>query len=111
MPRAITCFTQKCAKDREYQSRRAHRVYKAEHHLLKKYGISSIEYDNRVQRQKGKCLICGKSPKRLHVDHDHETNKNRDLLCSQCNMALGLFHDDVDVLRKAALYVERHRST
>jgi len=46
--------------------------------------------------------------KRLAVDHDHKTNKIRGLLCQFCNTALGKFLDDVEILKKAILYLERN---
>jgi len=54
-----------------------------------------------LKDQDNKCAIYGKPEtvmdkrtdkvKALSVDHNHETNKNRGLLCSSCNMKLGLF--------------------
>lgn len=59
------------------------------------------------EEQGGKCYLCGASQDRnLAVDHCHSTGKVRKLLCSQCNQALGLFKDNPEVMRKAALYVE-----
>jgi hypothetical protein len=36
------------------------------------------------------------------------TKIRRGLLCSLCNMGLGLFKDDVSALRKAVEYLEKH---
>jgi hypothetical protein len=46
---------------------------------------------------------------RLVVDHDHDTGAIRKLLCHNCNRALGLFKDNIDVIRRAADYIEEHR--
>jgi hypothetical protein len=41
------------------------------------------------------------------VDHDHETNKIRGLLCSRCNTGLGLFFDNISNLENAILYLKK----
>lgn len=70
--------------------------------LKKKYGITFEEYDKINKKQKGLCAICGlpeKSrnrygKKRLAVDHNHQTNKVRGLLCRNCNLGIGLLNVD-----------------
>jgi hypothetical protein len=61
------------------------------HHLKKRYGITPEDYDRMLKKQRGRCAICGKPPKknRLAVDHCHNTNKIRGLLCAACNRTLG----------------------
>ena len=44
--------------------------------------------------------------KRLTVDHNHETNTIRGLLCSNCNTGLGMFSDNPELLIAAAEYLE-----
>ena len=55
-------------------------------------GIDDAEYARLLERQGGGCAICGNPPKeggrRLHVDHNHRTNRVRGLLCFRCNRAL-----------------------
>lgn len=55
------------------------------------------------------CAICG-STNRLVADHCHETEALRDWLCTDCNLGLGRFTDDVWKLAKAIEYLELHRS-
>lgn len=57
----------------------------------------------------GKCGICGAvRGKRNHaLDHCHETQKLRGVLCGRCNTGLGMFGDDPARLRAAAAYLER----
>lgn len=50
------------------------------------------------------CTICGDQAD-LVVDHCHETNKFRGLLCNRCNKGLGLFRDDPDLLEFARIYL------
>jgi transcription elongation factor Elf1 len=51
------------------------------------------------------CIICGKETS-VVIDHDHKTGDVRGGLCSNCNLGLGHFKDDPELLRLAALYLE-----
>jgi Recombination endonuclease VII len=78
--------------------------------LQRKYGITLEQYEQMRLDQDNKCAICSneftKSP---HTDHDHETGEVRSLLCGTCNKGLGQFKDDPELLRKAAVYIERNK--
>jgi len=56
-----------------------------------------------------KCAICGVSEqeygKALAVDHCHETNAVRGLLCTSCNAALGTLGDNVEGVNNALAYL------
>lgn len=74
-------------------------------------GLSKAEYDAFLQAQDGRCAICRRpepngSRGRWCVDHDHKTGRKRGLLCVNCNSGIGLFKDDVDILRAAIVYLE-----
>ena len=63
--------------------------------------------------QDHRCALCRKSEtaiinnkiKRLAVDHCHETNQVRGLLCQRCNLLLGQVGDDWLILDNAIEYV------
>lgn len=82
--------------------------------LKKAYGIDLDEYNRMFDKQKGKCKICNthiseinKGHKKcLCVDHCHDTKVIRGLLCDKCNRGLGLFSDDIDVLKSAINYLK-----
>lgn len=81
---------------------------------LRRYGLSSEDYDRMVEAQGGVCVICRLPPtkgkgERLHVDHCHKTGKVRALLCSDCNRALGYFRDDLARVVQAAEYLRQHQ--
>jgi hypothetical protein len=87
--------------------------------LKKMYGITLAEYQMMYETQQGVCAICAQpetavdakgAVRFMPVDHCHQTNKIRALLCSACNKALGGFKDDPEILRRAAEYIEKHRS-
>lgn len=86
------------------------RSQKRWHYQAVKYGITPQDYENMVAAQSGLCAICNKPElnKRLAIDHDHTTEKVRELLCSRCNTSIGKFEDSPELLRKAADYIEKH---
>lgn len=51
------------------------------------------------------CAICG-STEKPHIDHDHETGVVRGTLCRTCNIGLGMFKDNPELMRQAAQYLE-----
>ncbi len=65
-----------------------------------RYGLSEKQQSMLAE----KCEICGSNVK-LVIDHDHETNTMRGVLCNGCNTGLGFFKDDVDSLRQAVKYL------
>lgn len=76
-----------------------------------RHGLSADEYLEMVDKQENLCAICGKPPgsKALAVDHNHLTNKTRELLCVACNFAIGWFKDDIEVMQKAIQYIYKHQ--
>jgi len=73
--------------------------------------ISTFEYAKLLVEQNNACAICGVSAtelkRELSVDHNHETNKIRGLLCHHCNIGLGNFRDSTTLLSVAIEYLER----
>lgn len=51
------------------------------------------------------CAICGDEGVKLVVDHCHDTNKVRGLLCYRCNTLLGQARDDISILLSAVIYL------
>lgn len=77
----------------------------------RKYGISLEQYDELLKAQQGVCAICATScdtGMNLAVDHCHDTNKIRGLLCKNCNTAIGLLKEDLETMTKALEYVKFH---
>jgi len=73
------------------------------------YKLDEVAYRRLLKKYNYGCAICGakKGSKQhgLHIDHCHETEKIRGLLCSNCNTALGLFKDDINLLQNAIEYL------
>ena len=52
-------------------------------------------------------MLSNKELTEPHVDHDHETNQLRALLCGSCNRAIGLLQDSVLVVESALAYLKK----
>jgi hypothetical protein len=95
----------------EYDKSKAKHTYGKK--LERTFGITITEYDQMLISQNNKCLLCERDRKSFNknfaVDHCHTTGKVRGLLCQQCNVALGMFDDNPELIRKAANYVESHK--
>lgn len=73
-----------------------------------KYGLTLEEV--QALRANG-CAICGKPGiegrwGNLHIDHDHDTGRVRGALCHNCNVGIGHFKNDPELLRAAIRYLE-----
>ena len=89
---------------------------------LKKYGITLDQYNDLLEKQGGKCAICGitreecNDKRALPVDHDHECCPGvvtcgkcvRGILCHSCNRGVGLLKDSPKNLIKAAEYLRSY---
>jgi len=112
------CKSRVRAYQREYprQPRRLR-----EYNLRKNYGITHDDYDTLLAAQHNVCTACGlpetgvdprtQQPHYLVVDHDHRTGRIRGLLCSACNVALGLLQEDPVRIQALLAYTERCRQT
>jgi DNA-directed RNA polymerase subunit RPC12/RpoP len=84
-------------------------------YLVKFYGMTLKEFNDRLKAQQGKCAICGREvslemkhnmANKAVVDHDHKTKKNRGILCRNCNIGIGFLGDDVEILIGAVVYLK-----
>lgn len=106
--------SRECAEADRKESGRGRNTY-----LLRTYGITADDYDRMLAEQGGGCALCGVKPDELtagryrtylHVDHCHDTQVVRGLLCPEHNLLLGRFGDSVDMFRKVVTYLEAHAS-
>lgn len=80
------------------------------------YGLSLEDVDAMLSTQGHSCLICGSttsSGRNWHIDHCHTTNQVRGILCHHCNVGLGHFKDDPEILSSAINYLNKfnHKET
>lgn len=85
-------------------------------HFRAKYGLELEQIETMWLLRNGCCDLCGvekpaphhkghHAAHKLVVDHCHETNKVRGLLCYKCNTALGQLGDTDAALRRVIRYV------
>jgi hypothetical protein len=74
----------------------------------RRYGITQEQFDQMLLDQNNKCKICDiefKNTKDTHIDHCHNSSVVRGLLCNNCNIALGQFGDNTDIMDNAIKYL------
>jgi len=76
---------------------------------LKKYGLDEADFVALLELQGGACAICQRpfTPSRVpHVDHDHNDELTRGLLCAHDNFdLLGRFTDNVTFYGRVVAYL------
>lgn len=76
--------------------------------LMTKYGLTFAQFSALLDSQEGRCAICRiEFDGEPSVDHDHQTNMVRGLLCTTCNTGLGMFKDSPERLRGAIKYLKK----
>ena len=105
------CVNAAARKIRVDKPERYARYKKRANEYLKesRYGITQEEFDIMLVDQNNMCKICNtefKSTKDTHIDHCHDTNIVRGLLCNNCNLALGQFNDNTDNMDNAIRYLQ-----
>lgn len=97
-------------------------ICRYDHRRIRDQGYKNPEMVVKLRKLTNRCQICGNEEKSvtrhgkdkmrlLSIDHDHETGMIRGIICSNCNRAIGLMGDSVELLRKAALYLEVKHAT
>ena len=79
--------------------------------LRKSARRSNLRFEEAKELRKnhsGLCDLCGKNSinnRRLAFDHNHITGKFRGFLYCKCNQGIGLFNDDIKLLRLTINYL------
>ena len=84
--------------------------------LRQTYGMTLTEFNAIIQAQEGFCASCRvkletrfkkRSRTKACVDHNHKSKRNRGILCFDCNMALGFFHENPLTTMNAVIYLAK----
>ena len=111
-----TCKVCKNAEQRDYRAANPEKfptVFRSKSvrwadHLWYEYRITPEEYQALINMQGGGCYLCG-SPDHLCVDHCHETEEIRGILCKSCNSAIGKLGDNEAGLLRAIAYLKDYK--
>lgn len=83
------------------------------------FGVNREWFENELNNQNGTCAICGTDTPggvgRFHIDHNHNccgdrracNRCRRGLLCSKCNLRLGIL-EKTDWVKKAKAYLRKY---
>lgn len=98
------CSADNCDK------KRVAKGFCSKHYEQSKQGVDFYSASRVKESWEGVCDICKtdipSGPKKSWcLDHDHKTGKARGILCAACNIGLGMFKDDLDILDSARNYL------
>jgi hypothetical protein len=85
-------------------------ILKERRRTLRRYGLTPDAFDRILAEQDGRCRICGTDDpggKGWCIDHCHQSQQVRALMCNGCNMALGFAREDPRILRALADFAEQ----
>jgi hypothetical protein len=86
----------------------------ADYHRKKTYGLPPGEFARMLAAQEGCCAICGTSTpngRGFQVDHCHDTKMLRGILCHSCNLGIGQFKHNPNLLVAAVTYLNKFTQT
>ena len=91
------------------KQREQSRVFMKSYRELNLYGLSPGQYEEMLEEQEHRCLICNSLSDVLCVDHNHKTGEVRGLLCKPCNLLIGQSGENIERLMRAADYLAERR--
>ena len=102
-----------CKNKADKQWRLDHPGHAQDYHLYKTYNITPEDFDNMLKKQGGTCAnkACNyglDDDHKLFVDHCHETDTVRGLLCLWCNSAEGFLKGNPEVAQGLINYMKKH---
>jgi len=118
-PKGISSICKKCAslerKNDYIKNKQAYKKRNRNNHLKSKYGITTMQYDEMLINQNYCCEICSRhvdkiKNKKLYVDHNHNTNKVRGLICGSCNRLIALAVENKVILKNAIIYLKKYNN-
>lgn len=100
---------EKRESDKRYRAR-VPRPNRSVYHRERRYGITRDEFVAKFKAQAGRCEVCKRlfTYDQVCVDHSHDTEEVRGLLCNKCNLIVGVAENG-ELLGEALRYLGRYR--
>jgi hypothetical protein len=103
------------AKNKETYNKWMREYHKANYHKLRlnRYGLSVKQHEDKIKQQQGLCEICGApsaAGKPLLIDHHHETDMVRGLLCYKCNRDMAPIDEPEHLAKLLAYYAKYNKA-
>ena len=113
--KGVKAICKKCISPLNKAYDNTHKDHKKEYHLIKKYNITLVDWNNMLTDQDNKCSICKiefnlSCLSNICVDHDHLNGQVRNILCKKCNLIIA-DNEEKDItnkiLKNTILYLDR----
>lgn len=112
----VACNGVRCWKCFNIDKKASASFDKIEWRRKRLYGLEEGEFEKMWTVQSGLCKLCSIEMKRptagkgqaldvVAIDHCHSTGAVRGLLCNSCNKGLGFLNDDIEMLKRAIIYL------
>lgn len=102
-------YCKECWSDRANAWNKKNRDHVRDKAYRRKFkGLTLEDYNRKAESQNFVCAICCEpcvSGKELAVDHNHQTLKNRGLLCVRCNNGIGQLQESPAIIQRAIEYL------
>lgn len=81
---------------------------KRAYYLKNRYHTTADEFATLLIKQEGVCAICkgGEPSSKWYSDYHRTSGHTRGILCSKCSHGISSFHDDIEIIRSAVVYLE-----
>ena len=105
--------------ERNAEYHRDNREKVAQRNRNRRHGINQEWFDAKVKKQDNRCAICYKEFESTpHIDHNHACcpvlrscdKCRRGLLCSSCNVMIGMSQESEENLQAAILYIRKYKT-
>jgi hypothetical protein len=101
---SYTSDCKECTKNKAYSYRKNNPENLKFTYIKNSYGIDKSQWISLFNLQGGRCAICREN-EATHVDHNHSNGEVRGLLCSTCNVGLGMLKENEEFLNNAIKYI------
>lgn len=96
---------------RDYVRKTCH-TCENDYQKIRRYRVNRSDFMTLIKKQNFCCAICKKPfEKTPNIDHDHDTGIVRGLLCSNCNVGIGMFQHNTVIIKSAMSYISNATST